>query len=744
MSTEVIIEETSAAALASRFINQTAKHVFLTGKAGTGKTTFLKNIIKNTHKKTVVAAPTGIAAINAGGVTLHSLFQLPFGAFVPDRSSNITLHRNQKINNRYTLIKELQLAGVKRKLIREMELLIIDEVSMLRADLLDAIDTVLRTVRRQQNKAFGGVQLLFIGDLLQLPPVVKDDEWEILKNYYNSIFFFEAHAFKQDKPVYIELEKIYRQSDNKFISLLNNLRSNQLTKEDIDLLNNYYKPDFKAAENDSYIYLTTHNHKADNINREALKKLTAKSHFYRAVVEGEFKEFAYPVEETLELKVGAQIMFLKNDPTGQQKFFNGKIGKVLSLENNEIKVSFDDGKAPIKVDLYKWENKKYSVNDATNEIEEKVQGTFSHYPIKLAWAITVHKSQGLTFNKAIVEVGAAFAPGQVYVALSRLTSLDGLVLTSPVNYSSISEEKSVTAFSETKKIQEPLEKILEKESETFLKEYVLSAFSFSRLQENLQKHIESYNRDEKKSIKQKHAAWAVQLKADFEPNVAVADKFVAQLKQLTAAERTDLKLLSERIASAKNYFDPIFKKLSGMVLKHIEALKKEKKVKAYLNELLEIEGLFFKQQQQIAKAATMVSSVISNTEFTVAEILPEKEKQERAELINGAAKTEKKAKAAKGQTQQESFNLYKQGKTIEQIAAERSLSPLTIEGHLAQFVAKGSLKAEEFVEKEKLENIITVSKTLGTTLFNTIKQALGDEYTYTDIRFAIAKLVAES
>jgi hypothetical protein len=545
------------------------------------------------------------------------------------------------------------------------------------------------------------VQLLFIGDLLQLPPVVKDDEWEVLKNYYNSIFFFEAHAFKQDKPVYIELEKIYRQSDNKFISLLNNLRSNQLTKEDIDLLNNYYKPDFKAAENDSYIYLTTHNHKADNINREALKKLTGKSHFYRAVVEGEFKEFAYPVEETLELKEGAQIMFLKNDPTGQQKFFNGKIGKIFSLENNEIKVSFDDGKAPIKVDLYKWENKKYSVNDATNEIEEKVQGTFSHFPIKLAWAITVHKSQGLTFNKAIVEVGAAFAPGQVYVALSRLTSLEGLVLTSPVNYSSISEDKSVTAFSETKKIQEPLEKILEKESETFLKEYVISAFSFYRLQENLQKHIESYNRDEKKSVKQKHVAWAVQLKADFEPNVAVADKFVAQLKQLTTGEKTDLKLLSERIASAKNYFEPIFKKLSGTVLKHIEALKKEKKVKAYLNELLEIEGLFFKQQQQIAKSATMVSSAISKTEFTVAEILPEKEKQERAELINGAAKTEKKAKAAKGQTQQESFNLYKQGKTIEQIAAERSLSPLTIEGHLAQFVAKGFTQGRGICGKRK-------------------------------------------
>ena len=313
--------ETDPTALASKFINHTQKNIFLTGKAGTGKTTFLRNIIQQTHKKAVIVAPTGIAAINAGGVTIHSLFQLPFGNFIPVNQNSFSTNQQFKITTPALLIRNMQMSSTKRNLLRELELLIIDEVSMLRADLLDAIDTTLRYIRRQNNKPFGGVQVLFIGDLLQLPPVVKNDEWEILKEHYNSIYFFDAWVLQQEKPLYIELEKIYRQADNTFIALLNNLRNNCITEDDVALLNNYYKPGFKAENNQNYITLTTHNYKADKLNKEYLQNIKSKSYFFNATVEDEFSEYAYPVEKTLELKLGSQIMFVKNDPTGAQRFF---------------------------------------------------------------------------------------------------------------------------------------------------------------------------------------------------------------------------------------------------------------------------------------------------------------------------------------------------------------------------------------------------------------------------------------
>nr|MDQ3048002.1 AAA family ATPase [Bacteroidota bacterium] len=409
--------QTSAdpATYVSRFINQTNKNVFLTGKAGTGKTTLLRNIVSTTYKKCLIAAPTGIAAINAGGVTIHSLFQLPFGGFIPVKETQ-TLHNNTKLNDPVSLIRHLQMHDNKRKLLRELELLIIDEVSMLRADLLDAIDLVLRHVRRN-NLPFGGVQMLFIGDMLQLPPVVKDDEWQVLRPYYNSAYFFDAVVLQKNKPVYIELDKIFRQADQRFVDLLNHLRNNELTRSDFDLLNTFYKPGYKHDPSDGYITLTTHNYKAIELNRRFLDKLQGTSRFFDAQVQDDFNENAFPLERKLELKIGAQVMFVKNDPSGNQKFFNGKIGFVASL-TDDIEVKFNDGSPSVIVSRYEWKNVKYKINEKSKEIEENIAGTFSHYPIKLAWAITVHKSQGLTFDKAIIDIGDAFAPGQVYVALS--------------------------------------------------------------------------------------------------------------------------------------------------------------------------------------------------------------------------------------------------------------------------------------------------------------------------------------
>ena len=752
------------AMLASRFINQTHKNIFLTGKAGTGKTTFLRQVVQNTHKKSIIVAPTGIAAINAGGVTIHSLFQLPFGNFVPAYYTASGQHQHLKITDPLALIKNLQMSDAKRKLLRELELLIIDEVSMLRADLLDAIDLVLRHVRRKSYAPFGGVQVLFIGDLLQLPPVVKDEEWQLLKTFYNSIYFFDALVLQPNKPVYIELDKIYRQGDGRFVALLNNLRNNQVTGEDIALLNSFYKPGFKPSPTDNYITLTTHNYKANTLNKDFLQELKNKSYFFEAVIDGDFNEFAYPLEKTLELKAGAQIMFVKNDPTGEQRFFNGKIGIVSGLSDKKIEVKFDDSNKFITVEKYEWENMKFELNLETNEIEEKVTGTFTHYPVKLAWAITVHKSQGLTFDKAIVDIGSAFAPGQVYVALSRLRSLDGLVLTSHINYNSISQDSNVTAFSKIKSEQENLDELVEKEAALFLKNYVLQSFDFAPLSNKLNYHTESYIKDEKRSAKQKYQQWSQGIKEQLSDIKPHADKFRQQVAQILDSNTGGyLDLLNKRVLAAKDYFAPLFNAISKSVFDHIEIVKSEKKVKSYLNELLELETSFYEQVKRMNKASVLINAMLTNTEFNGEDVrkllhdpnrseqikrallMPEKTGQETKKQKKEKTKTSGKkllVKTDKTDTKAETFRLLGEGKNIAEIAQLRGMTTGTIEGHLAFYVAKGNLKATQFMTAEKLEHIITVSKKLNTFQPGSIKQALSADYSYGEIKLALAASVA--
>jgi hypothetical protein len=748
------LEETSMPAeIAAKFVNYTSKHVFLTGKAGTGKTTFLRKLISLTHKKALICAPTGIAAINAAGVTIHSLFQLPFGAFFPDAAGNLI---NQNItfnfNTPRTIVKHLNMQGNKKRMIQELELLVIDEVSMLRADMLDAIDFSLRYIRRNRNVPFGGVQLLFIGDLHQLPPVVKNDEWRVMAGFYKSIYFFDALALQNSPPVYIELDKIYRQDDAVFIDLLNNLRNNKITPEDTALLRQHFKQDFKPAADENYITLTTHNNKADTINRERLTQLKTKSYFFDAKVTGEFNEYAYPNEKSLELKVGAQVMFIKNDMTSEKRYYNGKIGVVHHIEKDIIEIELPDERTVIAVSPYTWENVKYKLNEATNEIAENVAGSFVQYPLKLAWAITVHKSQGLTFDKAIIDIGDAFAPGQAYVALSRLRSLKGLVLTSHLRENGLQQDQNIHYFSSTKQPAEILTQQISVESYDFIRSYLLAAFDLNLVRYYMKEHVETFDKSEAKSTKQRYDSWTMDLYKEFQKTTSTADTFLNQLKGLFA-EQTEHTLfnVSKRVEAALKYFNPLIKTVSDKLLAQIESIKEEKGIKTYLTELLELEILVYEQLKKMHKSKALLSAIINGKEFSKADTdkllnLAERNEQLqkaiqlKGQVLKVKSAVEKKKKEPKVDTKLISFELYEQGKTLEEIAKERGFSVGTIEGHLAYYVSTQQIDVSKLVKPNKIRNIADAVESQKTKSMATIRDFLGKDYSFGEIKLVLASL----
>ena len=539
--------------LATDLVNQSSCNIFITGKAGTGKTTFLKFIKENCPKQIAVVAPTGVAAINAGGVTMHSLFQLPFSPFIPGDGG--FRKQNNEVSNRNDLLSRLKMTSEKKKVLQELELLIIDEISMVRCDMLDAVDTVLRHIRHRHQEKFGGVQVLFIGDMFQLPPVVKNEEWNLLKDYYDSHYFFDSLVIKDELPVFIEFNKIYRQSEENFIMVLNQVRHNELDENGQQLLESRYNPSFQNKKDDGYIILTTHNQKARSKNENELNKLRGPVFNFEAEIKGDFPESAYPADEQLQLIAGAQVMFIKNDTEKVRRYFNGKIGIVTELDNEKIMVQCKDEPEAIEVKKETWENIRYSVDKTTRRLDEEVMGSFTQYPLRLAWAITIHKSQGLTFEKVIIDAGEAFAPGQVYVALSRCTTLNGIVLQSRIRSVGLFTDERIVRFSQNNVSTVRLENELRVAKKNYQLKIILSLFEYSSIAAEV-KESGKYLWEHKVSFNDDALPWADELDLKITTLQTTALKFHAQIELLFQQEANpeENEKLIERLNAGAKYF----------------------------------------------------------------------------------------------------------------------------------------------------------------------------------------------
>lgn len=700
---------TPRAKQALQCINTTQAPVFLTGNAGTGKTTFLKNLSAHTHKKFIVVAPTGIAALNAGGATIHSQFLLPFGMFVPNREATPDPFSSGNQYNQHILARKHPLNSHRKKILRSIDLLVIDEVSMLRADLLDAIDYRLRTARQSYHQPFGGVQVLFIGDLYQLPPVVKREDEVLLKSWYPSPWFFEAQCLQRTGLLYIELDKIFRQQDDDFIRILNNLRHNRTTAEDYDRLNRHYQPDLGINEVKETITLTTHNQQADNINQLALEELPGKLYRFPARVNGDFPEGMFPVPQILQLKIGCQVMFVKNDPD-KKAYFNGRLATVTDISDDGVEVRMHDDGSNLTVTSQTWENKKYEVDSETQEVYEKVSGSFEQLPIKLAWAITIHKSQGLTFDKAIIDPGRAFADGQVYVALSRLRSLDGLLLKTRIHQGVVSTDKRIVHFSESRLVPEQLEEDLTKRQTEFAGQQMVSAFDLEPLLKSC----------EPKALQQENEGPALlpdffkQLSTEVATSIKTSDRFREQLIELL--QTGEKSQLMERVEKGQTYFSGLLWSWLEQALTLAFSFGSSKGSKTLLRFADEIDHQIMVKISEMERLPRILLGVLDQMELDKGgfEKLEESKNQKRLQLIEkvkaSAQPVEKKAKkkspksgSRKSGTHELSIRLFKEGLSIQEIAEERQLVEGTIENHLYRGLLEGKLELNDWISEELQE-----------------------------------------
>lgn len=749
----------SPADFVERFINQTNRSVFLTGKAGTGKTTLLKKIIATTHKNTVVVAPTGIAALNAGGVTIHSFFQLPFGTFLPTDESPSFLSEQHSCHTRRSLLQHFRMNSLRQATIRNLELLIIDEVSMLRADVLDAMDVILKKVRRSEAP-FGGVQVLFIGDLMQLPPVVRRQDEELLGKYYKGYFFFNAHVVQRSPILYVELEKIYRQADPNFIRLLNNLRNNYITEEDVVLLNNHVRPDFDTTKAEGYITLTTHNNVVDRMNEQALDALEGKAYTYKAYIKDDFPEKLYPIEPELVLKKGAQVMFVRNDPSPLKLYYNGKIGVVSDLSKYEIEVTFPEEKRTITVEKETWDNIKYTLNEKSGEIKEDVIGSFIHYPLRLAWAITVHKSQGLTFEKAVLDLSGVFVPGQAYVGLSRLKSLEGLVLLTPIRTNGLKNNEQVVAYASNKSNPEDLASTLSQETMRFVQERCLKAFNWEHTVSKWlaleSSHITASENTERGRHKVSFLAQLDALMKTLEP----ARVFRNQLLKITQPNVFKFSKIVERVEAAFEYFTPSLEEAFLGNLRQIYILKRKPNTKNYVEELQDIDEVITETLLELKRLKQLIHTIYNRNPLTrenlwtedilnykavkiqlvkqqVAKEFPKMQMDEEQERIEIVKKTKRPPEA----TYDDTLMLVLEGKSAQEISKIRGIQKKTIVKHIVKLIQDERITLADVMPIERIEYL---QKTIGNDPMeglNEMHRAAGNDYTMEEIRMYRASLL---
>ena len=711
--------------LAWNIIEKTSANLFLTGKAGTGKTTFLKRLKELSPKRMIVLAPTGIAAINAGGMTIHSFFQLPFSPYVP----GTTFGSGEQ--------KRYQFSKLKRNIIRSIDLLVIDEISMVRSDLLDAVDSVLRQYRKRHDLPFGGVQLLMIGDLQQLAPVVTPQEEHLLGQHYDTPFFFSSNALKQVGYLTVELKKIYRQQDEQFISLLNQIRENKASEETLQALNQRYIPNFVPPKEGNYIRLTTHNAPAQYINEQQLAALPAQSFSFTADIEGDFPETSYPADFKLTLKPGAQVMFIKNDP--QHRFYNGMIGEVIGVKTDEngskIIVRSKDSGEEFELEKMEWTNAKYTLNEKTKEIEETVEGKFMQYPLRLAWAITIHKSQGLTFEHAIIDASHSFTHGQTYVALSRCKTLEGMVLSQPLSRGAIISSQTVDTF--TSQLAAPSQEQISSLELQYIIYCISELFDFYSIRasyEHLMRCLVEFFNGKYPRVVSEYQKLQVVLKS----LIAVSDKFRVQYTgMLTRNPDVRQAELQDRIHKGAMYFLDKIGILSDLIRK--SNLDTDNKVARK-----QFEDRFSVFSEDVKLKERLLKYECS-AEFTVTDYLKKKAQflllDADASSDSGSGRKSRRQKkpnepkVPKTPTREISYNLYKQGMTLEQIAAERGFVKDTIAGHLASYVKEGKIGLRALISsahEKKIRDFMKAHPELEH--FSEIKEALGAGIDYYEIK----------
>ena len=705
------------------FVENTGRSIFLTGKAGTGKTTFLKAIVDRSRKRPIVVAPTGVAAINAGGVTIHSFFQLPLSPYVP----------GAKVDSKYDFSRE------KRKIIASIDLLIIDEISMVRADLLDAIDAVLRRYR-EHDMPFGGVQLLMIGDLAQLTPVVTPEDERLLRPHYDTPYFFGSKALQQIDYVTIQLEHVYRQQDQSFINLLNEVRSGHPSAQALAMLNSRCKPIFMPRPEEAYIRLTTHNNLANFYNESELKKLPGKSLVYKAYIKGTFPEYAYPTADTLMLKPGAQVMFVKNDPSPAHQYYNGRIGRVEEATDKRVTVYCEGDSEAIEVEPQEWENTRYTLNEKTREIETEVQGVFRQLPLRLAWAVTIHKSQGLTFDRAIIDANQSFAPGQVYVALSRCRTLDGLVLATPLEPRAIINDQRVDSYiaRQESAAEQSISQLpqLKQEYERWL---LMQLFDFRNIavqEETMVRLFAEYFYHSHSDLKQLHDQTQMALRQRV---TDVAAKWQQKIASMTFDSLHDADFL-DRVKRSAGYFA---EQLDTILRKPIELSAKvetnNKQAAARLsNALPDLRQTWLARRYLLMK--------IEEQGFTVATYLYEKQMSMLDALDEDTLKKKRQKKTAapkevKPKTWEVSLQMYQQGMNPELIAKERGLTLATIFSHLVRYTDSGKVSPDDLVPPDHQHVIEQVIKKTGIVGGATpIKALCPPDISYEEIRFIINRM----